>query len=168
MIVNLTTSIIDKLDELGFQNSPNARLFFCVLELYDDPMEIWLDLLEEEDVSLLTKTFLEYKKKWLLKPEYLFSKKSIIDPLVKEIKRNIPAKGSHTNPCNFDIYPTDKELKSALIQLDESLNLDIDKTVRVIKRYYEETDYRKKLLSYLESGFEPDYLNYTAPQSNLL
>lgn len=75
-------------------------------------------------------------------------------------KYGLTSDGHVSNKVSFLPLARTVELTTAFEQIDSKLNLDFDKSWKVIAKYYREKQYVSKLDKYLLTAFEDDYEMY--------
>lgn len=114
-----------------------------------------INLEQEENYRI---NFLKLEDGELVLKYPLFVKEQVnsFDLFVKKIAdtRLINSKGHVNLPQDYPVYDVSKETREAFNQLPE---LDLDKGVEVVIRYYETTKPAQKFSNYLSKGFIVDY-----------
>lgn len=117
-----------------------------------------INLDNEEDYRI---NFLKLEDGQLVCKYPLFIKEGInsFDTFVKKIAdiRLINSKGHVNNPQDYPVYDVSKSTREAFNELPE---LDLDRAVEVVVRYYETTKPAQKFSNYLSKGFIVDYNQY--------
>ena len=112
--------------------------------------------LEQEENYRINFLKLEDGELVLKYPLFVKDQVNSFDLFVKKIAdtRLINSKGHVNNPQDYPVYDVSKETREAFNQLPE---LDLDKGVEVVIRYYETTKPAQKFSNYLSKGFIVDY-----------
>ena len=115
--------------------------------------------LENEEIYRVN--FLKNENGELVLKYPLFIKEQVnsFDLFVKKIAdtRLIRSTGHVNNPQDYPVYDVSKDTREVFNQLPE---LDLDKAVEVVIRYYETTKPAQKFSNYLSKGFIVDYNQY--------
>lgn len=114
-----------------------------------------------ENEELYRVNFLKLEEGELVLKYPLFIKEQVnsFDLFVKKIAetRLINSKGHVNCAQDYPVYDVSKDTREAFNQLPE---LDLDKAVEVVIRYYETTKPAQKFSNYLSKGFIVDYNQY--------
>lgn len=145
--------------------------FFCLMfwfkKYYPKADELLFTTLKEKTVINLDNeedyriNFLKLEDgQWTLKyPLFIKESENDFTLFTKKIAdtRLINSKGHVNNPQDYPVYDVSKDTRIAFNLLPE---LDLDKAVEVVIRYYETTKPAQKFSNYLSKGFIVDYNQY--------
>lgn len=164
--MQLNPQILKKIKEQGLPET--EVMFFCLTwwfkKVYPKAEDIlFLNLgdkklinLENEEIYRIN--FLKSEDGELVLKYPLFIKEQVnsFDTFVKKIAetRLINSRGHCNLPQDYPVYDVSKDTREAFNQLPE---LDLDKAVEVVIRYYETTKPAQKFSNYLSKGFIVDY-----------
>lgn len=115
--------------------------------------------LEHEEKYRINFLRLEENELVLRYPLFIKEQVNSFDIFVKKIAetRLVTSRGHVNNPQDYPVYDVSKDTRDAFNQLPE---LDLDKAVEVVIRYYETTKPAQKFSNYLSKGFIVDYNQY--------